>query len=513
MPGIFISHAAADAVVMDEFVDSVVKLGCGVPTDLIFYSSGADTGVPSGTDLNAYVRERVSEVGLVVSMLTPAFQTRPFCVAELGAAWSRVDNLFPLKHPELDHDDLDGVLKGMLVRSFDDEVALDELHERICKTAETKVTARTWTKYKDKWLEELPSLLSALPTPAPAGPSSGSSGIAVAGPGSKRWGQLFDSFVDAALYTGDDTLARAEIVEHAEAKTLVPSRYLYTGDWGAHGWVRLCKEGAYRHYRDTRRFWRSDRGQAMACVIRDQLGREDFDYLSLGSGNGEKDAALVSHWLKVGCDIFYYPYDISLPLVSQAHKAVYAKKHLGGGERLRIKTVLADFNHLGAVSEVFTYRTSPNVIALLGNSLGNIADEISFLERLKEHMSSEDLLVLEVRLKSSEELRELASVQAMKFDFGPLEHYLGMSFDMNLMRASERLPDLSDIDGTVTTVIGCEHEKYEEIKLSYIHEYEEHSFVHALSHQAGFEVLASTLGEKDDFLVCVARPKPEVATT
>src|ERR1700691_148450 len=110
MPGIFISHASADKVMVDEFVDNVVRLGCGVPPDLIFYSSGSDTGVPSGKDLNTYVRDQVGVVGLVVSLLTPAFQIRPFCVAELGAAWSRVDNLFPIKHPELDRDDLDGVL-------------------------------------------------------------------------------------------------------------------------------------------------------------------------------------------------------------------------------------------------------------------------------------------------------------------------------------------------------------------------------------------------------------------
>jgi hypothetical protein len=63
MPGIFISHAAADKQSVDTFVDNIVRLGCGVPAESIFYSSGPDTGVPSGSDLNTYVREKVSDVG------------------------------------------------------------------------------------------------------------------------------------------------------------------------------------------------------------------------------------------------------------------------------------------------------------------------------------------------------------------------------------------------------------------------------------------------------------------
>ena len=51
MPGIFVSHASADRSLIDPFVDDVLRLGCRVPEDLIFYSSGEDTGIPSGLNL------------------------------------------------------------------------------------------------------------------------------------------------------------------------------------------------------------------------------------------------------------------------------------------------------------------------------------------------------------------------------------------------------------------------------------------------------------------------------
>jgi hypothetical protein len=115
MPDVFISHAAGDASIVDPFVDTIVRLGCGLSPKQIFYSSGADTGIPSGSTLLAEVRENVATSGLVVAIITPRFQTRPVCVAELGAAWSRTGNLFPIALPGMARRDMEGVLQGEIV--------------------------------------------------------------------------------------------------------------------------------------------------------------------------------------------------------------------------------------------------------------------------------------------------------------------------------------------------------------------------------------------------------------
>src|SRR4051794_12504579 len=152
MPRLFVSHATADKPLVDTFVDTVVKLGCGVSAESIFYSSGGDTGVPSGVDLNTYVRDEVSEADLVLAIITPVFQTRPFCVAELGAAWSRAGQLFPVALPGMARGELDGVMSGMTIRYLNDPVALDELHDRIVELSATKTATRTWGLYRDRWL-------------------------------------------------------------------------------------------------------------------------------------------------------------------------------------------------------------------------------------------------------------------------------------------------------------------------------------------------------------------------
>lgn len=518
MPGIFISHAARDKPLADAFVDNIVRLGSGAPKEQVFYSSGPDTGVPTGSNLNEYLREKVTNVGLVIALITPTFKDRPFCIAELSVAWSRVGSLFPLTMPGTKPDDLDGVLSGLLVRSMTDEAALDELHDRICRETEADVEAATWGHYKETWLTSSKSLVKKIAKPTKtksrplrkSKPSKNELGV-------HHWGQLFDSFVDAALYTADDTVGREEIEKAIDRRTLIPSRYLYSSDSGADNWVRLCRDPMYRHHRESVDYWAGNAGKKMAALIKDRLGREDFDYISLGSGDGEKDADLIATWLKSGSDLLYYPYDISLPLVSRAIRTVVKKAPASAKkERLHIKSVLADFHHIGTVSEVFKHRNSPNVVALLGNSLGNLEHDLGFLRDLRGQLSVDDLLVLEVRLKSTEKkekrLPELASSQSLRFDFGPLEYYFGLTFNEKKMSTTVD-GEVSSFPNTKTTIVSCTGVKingapYEKAKLMYIHEYEEEDFLFKLEEE-DFEIIERKPGDKgEDFLVCVLRKKP-----
>jgi hypothetical protein len=165
MPLVFVSHSAADSVLVDPFVDTILKLGCGLDETEIFYSSGEDTGVPSGSDLLHHVRQEVEEAGLVVAVISPMFQTRPACVAELGAAWSRTGNLFPLAVPGMARPDMEGVLQGMAVRYVDDAAALDELHDRVSALREEHSKTTTWGRHKATWLANVGAYAERLATP------------------------------------------------------------------------------------------------------------------------------------------------------------------------------------------------------------------------------------------------------------------------------------------------------------------------------------------------------------
>jgi hypothetical protein len=44
MSKVFVSHAAADSRLVDEFVSRILDNGCGLDVTQIFYSSDRDTG-------------------------------------------------------------------------------------------------------------------------------------------------------------------------------------------------------------------------------------------------------------------------------------------------------------------------------------------------------------------------------------------------------------------------------------------------------------------------------------
>jgi hypothetical protein len=162
---VFVSHASADKLYVEAFVDDILIRGCGLkPTTDIFYSSGADTGIASGADLMADVRKHVGSTTLVVAMITPMFQTRPVCIAELGAAWGRDGVLFPLLAPGMPRTDLEGVIPGLAARPSDDPGTLDELAERI-KELGFEINVKSWGTGKEKWLGYLRNHAGQLEVP------------------------------------------------------------------------------------------------------------------------------------------------------------------------------------------------------------------------------------------------------------------------------------------------------------------------------------------------------------
>lgn len=163
MPSIFVSHAYADRDFVDAFFDDILRLGCELERKDLFYSSRVENGVPSGADLMAYVRERVSEATLVIAIISPTYQKRPVCVAELGAAWSRTNNLFPLLVPGMPREALEGVLPSMLTRYIDDREALNELHGRIKAIGGPDSHVATWDRALNKWLVSVKAHARKLP--------------------------------------------------------------------------------------------------------------------------------------------------------------------------------------------------------------------------------------------------------------------------------------------------------------------------------------------------------------
>lgn len=146
---VFVSHAKADKDYVDGFVTSVLMRGAGLRPSDIFYSSAPDTGVRSGQNLMEVVRNEAGKSLLIIALVTPTYQTRPVCVAELGAAWSR-EVLLPIMAPAMKRSELEGVLPGMLIQPADNDDVLNDLADRIRELG-FEFSARSWGVGLEQW--------------------------------------------------------------------------------------------------------------------------------------------------------------------------------------------------------------------------------------------------------------------------------------------------------------------------------------------------------------------------
>lgn len=166
MKSVFVSHASVDKLFCDAFVETVLKLGCRLDAEDIYYSSREDTGILSGEDLFANIRHNVGSATLVIAIISPAYQTRPICIAELGAAWGRAPgHLLPVLTPNMEHADLGGVLPSMLIRNLKDPELLDEICNRASEAAMKNVNALIWGAQRAKWLAQVDKRTAELPQP------------------------------------------------------------------------------------------------------------------------------------------------------------------------------------------------------------------------------------------------------------------------------------------------------------------------------------------------------------
>jgi Histidine-specific methyltransferase, SAM-dependent len=332
------------------------------------------------------------------------------------------------------------------------------------------------------------------------------------------WGHLFESFVDAGLYLENEReIARDEIVKAIKQERLIPSRYHYATDMGAGRWIELTEDPEYRHHVRTKQYWAGQGGREMSRRIREQVGLgtkpKAFDFVSLGPGEGAKDAWLVRHWVAEGADLFYLPYDVSLPLVWRSIKEVRTRSRQLHAGSLHVKAVLADFRHFKSIAEVLSHRDAPNVVGLLG-TLGNLENEKELLSDLAQQMGEADLLLLEVRLVSQDGLDGLKSSKSYRHDFGPLEYYLGLNYDACAAGIEGyETTDRSTIPETITwsveykgpTGLDFEHKP---VRLQYIHMYRREPFVEALK-ECGFELVGDPV-DKVTFMECLVRKAGEI---
>jgi hypothetical protein len=137
-------------------------------------------------------------------------------------------------------------------------------------------------------------------------------------------------------------------------------------------------------------------------------------------------------------------------MLYSAHSKVLSAESLKT-RNIRIKVVEAEFDELVNIyNPVFNWREESNIVSFLGNTLGNMPNEVSFLERLYKTMHFGDYFILEVRLNSGATKTPGGQDEKRKaFNLSPLEE-LGVKMYPERLRYNSRGSALSQIHGTIS---------------------------------------------------------------
>lgn len=158
-PGIarvFISHASADAPLVEELVELLEIIG--VRHDQIFCSSFAGYGIDLGDNfLDALKAQLLNRDALVLFVLTKRFYASPISLCEMGATWVLAKEHIPILVPPFDFDDVKGVIPLTQGFKLNDALKLNLF--------KTKVEARfgivaglahvAWERKRDRVLDRI----------------------------------------------------------------------------------------------------------------------------------------------------------------------------------------------------------------------------------------------------------------------------------------------------------------------------------------------------------------------
>lgn len=183
----------------------------------------------------------------------------------------------------------------------------------------------------------------------------------------------------------------AEEFVRAFAQRHLSEKFFYWFPLSVRAWLALCSDGDYRNY---------VRSRSLIAAHADDLAKTitggRLEVVSLGSGQGDKDALLLATLRSAGISCSYHPVDTSQALLEMA----CAEASELGVETVAVK---ADFTRRDHLERLRPKSNAPRrLVMMLGNTLGSV-DPMGYTRTMAAWLREEDLLLVDGELFSGDE--------------------------------------------------------------------------------------------------------------
>jgi Uncharacterized conserved protein len=326
-----------------------------------------------------------------------------------------------------------------------------------------------------------------------------------------RRGEVFEEVVDGTFYLQKSRPlpSKREIKDFLTKRTTMPQRLLYLTEEGQATYLALCEDPHYDYYHETLQYVVTRCDALVDCML-DHCGSSEVDFISLGPGNGHKDAVFLQELLRRARSArytYYYPYDVSGGLLLESMRTILAREL--PLERLRVKAIEADVASLAEFKRVFDFREEPNVYSLLGG-LDDTGNEVALLTLLYQLMNPNDCLLIEVRKKAGTGPQALGDIDLNKrLDLAPLRH-IGAEVDPKTVDYKE-VASTSSIHNARTVAakvpsLRLDGKAHQNVTLFSVHYYEDSEIRKKLK-EIGFRTLLPDSSQPNSLFYVVCKPR------
>lgn len=236
-----------------------------------------------------------------------------------------------------------------------------------------------------------------------------------------------------AMLTGD---LRRRISPTGDGKR-IDSGFSYLGTEPAIAWVNACRDHLYPVMKQSIESF--DRRWAK---LRSGLDEQRYHYVSLGPGDGQKDAVILQDMRRDNAELCYVAVDMSTEMLRLGVNALTRQLKFSRG---RILPVQLDFSSQENIIELRRlldgmFGGEPILFSLLGNTLANFENDTELLRMIAERLlRPQDKFILEVA--TTRQLDDALAQEATEeyersrtfreFVTSALMHYTDLRIDMD----------------------------------------------------------------------------------
>jgi hypothetical protein len=238
--------------------------------------------------------------------------------------------------------------------------------------------------------------------------------------------------ISSEIVRGEVGFVPADLDKAVHKRGYIPEKFWYWHEESSILWQKLTSpKSNYRLTEETFDLLKKNFNNILEIIEKEQTLKtvEIIDFIDLGVGTPEKDALIIRNTMecmKNGSRLVYYPVDISFPLIEYTLRwIIRIKKDRQSRNYLDIKPILGDFEKLNEVDyQTIMGADRPKLIALLGNTLGNLKEDKSF-DTISSIIGEKGYLLIDVEFSDDVDdttlKKQYYTEEMYNFVFHPLE--------------------------------------------------------------------------------------------